>query len=180
MLTKESFTRDEWNHLFRLLSIMNFSMFSCSHFLSNRKQSVMFKKAQESTSIEESRPMNLVSRNLLRAKKDPPQDSTDQSCISSRDRKLTRNINHPTMYSQERQQDDTQSSSTRKLGRRDESSSSARARKLERSEDIQFGRRSYISTTCRSPIIGASRKFSRTCGKTSNSQKTDQLLVSKR
>ena len=32
MLTKRSFTRDEWNHLLLLLNIMNFSMFSCSHF----------------------------------------------------------------------------------------------------------------------------------------------------
>ena len=39
-----------------------------------------------------------------------------------------------------RQQDDTQSSSSRKLGRRNESSNSARARKLERGEVIQFGR----------------------------------------
>ena len=33
MLTKGSFSRDEWNHLLRLLNIMNFSIFSCSHFL---------------------------------------------------------------------------------------------------------------------------------------------------
>ena len=32
MLTKESFTRDEWNHLLRLFNFMSFSMFSCSHF----------------------------------------------------------------------------------------------------------------------------------------------------
>ena len=32
-LTKESLTRDEWNHLLRLSNIMNFSMFSCSHSL---------------------------------------------------------------------------------------------------------------------------------------------------
>ena len=62
---KGSLTRDEWDHLLRLLNIMNFSMFSCSHFLSNRKQGVMSKRAQESTSEEgsavaKSRPMNLV------------------------------------------------------------------------------------------------------------------------
>ena len=46
--TKGSFTRDEWNHFLRLLHIMNFSMFSCSHFfLSNRKQSAMSKRGQE-------------------------------------------------------------------------------------------------------------------------------------
>ena len=37
MLTKSTFTRDEWNHLLRLFNIMNFSMFSCSHFLSVKK-----------------------------------------------------------------------------------------------------------------------------------------------
>ena len=38
MLTKESFTRDEWNHLLRLFNIMSFSVFSCirfSNFLSD-------------------------------------------------------------------------------------------------------------------------------------------------
>ena len=73
MLTKSSFTLDEWSHLLRLLNIMNFSMFSCSHFLSNRKQSIMSKRFQESTAKEglavvKPRPMSLVSRNLLSAK----------------------------------------------------------------------------------------------------------------
>ena len=55
MLTKESFTRDEWNHLFRLFNMMSFSMFSCSHF-SNflcdpiGKQSAMSKRGQKATS----------------------------------------------------------------------------------------------------------------------------------
>ena len=69
MLTKGSFTRDEWDQLLRLLHIMSFSMFSCSHF-SNRKQVVMSMRAQECTSKEGSavakrRPMNLVSRRKL-------------------------------------------------------------------------------------------------------------------
>ena len=46
--------RDEWDHLLRFLNIMNSSMFSCSHFLSNGKQSVMSKRIQESTSNESS------------------------------------------------------------------------------------------------------------------------------
>ena len=46
ILAKGNFTRDEWNHLRRLFS-MNFPMFSCSHFLSNRKQSTTLKRAQE-------------------------------------------------------------------------------------------------------------------------------------
>ena len=32
ILTTGSFTLDDWNHLFRLFSTMNFSMFSCSCF----------------------------------------------------------------------------------------------------------------------------------------------------
>ena len=52
MLTQGSFTRDEWDHLLRLLNITNFSMFSCSRFLSNRKQSIMSKRAQESKTEE--------------------------------------------------------------------------------------------------------------------------------
>ena len=57
MPTKESFSRDEWNHLLRLFNIMNFSMFSCSHF-SNflsvpiGKQSAMSKRGQDATSSE--------------------------------------------------------------------------------------------------------------------------------
>ena len=31
ILTKWDFTRDEWNHLLRLLNIIDFSMFSCRH-----------------------------------------------------------------------------------------------------------------------------------------------------
>ena len=82
MLTKGTFTRDEWDHLLRLLNIMNLSMFSCSHFLPIRKQSAVSKRAQESTPKEGSavakpRPMSLVSGNLLSAKKDPPQDLSD-------------------------------------------------------------------------------------------------------
>ena len=34
MLTKGNFRRDEWSHLLSLLNIVNFSMFSCRHFVS--------------------------------------------------------------------------------------------------------------------------------------------------
>ena len=84
MLTKGSFTLDEWNHHLRLLNIMDFSMFSCNHFnnfLSGpiREQSAMSKRGQEGTSEESSpmakprpmksaiakpRPVNLVSDSL--------------------------------------------------------------------------------------------------------------------
>ena len=65
MSTKGNFTRDEWDHLLRLLNIMNLSMFSCCNFLSMRKQSVVSKRAQESTpkkgsAVAKPRPINLV------------------------------------------------------------------------------------------------------------------------
>ena len=145
MLTKGRFTRDEWDHLLRFLNSMNVSMFSCSHFLPNRKQTVMSKRAQESTAegssvVAKRRPMSLVSRNLPSAKKTPPQDSSatnspenqelDQSYVSSSVRKLVRNNNQdPTAYSQQRWQDDTLSSSTWKLVPIGESASSASTRK---------------------------------------------------
>ena len=80
--------------------------------------------------------MNFVSRNFLSARMHRPQDMSDSNSlgnpelehggVSSRGRKLTQNTNqNPTMSSQERQQDDTQSSS---------------AKQAERGEDIHMGR----------------------------------------
>ena len=56
ILTKGSFTRDDWHNLLHLLSIMNDTTFSCSHFhshssLSAGKQSEMSKRSQESSSL---------------------------------------------------------------------------------------------------------------------------------
>ena len=60
---------DEWGHLVRLFDIMNFWMFSCSHFLSIKKPNTMSKRAQERRTGEElavakSKPVSLVSRSL--------------------------------------------------------------------------------------------------------------------
>ena len=58
ILTKGSFSRDEWNHLLRLFNIEHFSMYSSSHFsdlLSDdqvKKQSAMSKRAEKTTSNE--------------------------------------------------------------------------------------------------------------------------------
>ena len=65
ILTKESFSCNEWNHLLRLFNMMNVPMFSCSHFRNFLadpigKQSAMSKSGQEVTSSEGSpmaRPM---------------------------------------------------------------------------------------------------------------------------
>ena len=93
MLTKGSFTRDEWNHLLRLFNTMSFSMFSCSQ-ISNclsdpiGKQSAMSKRGQEATTSSEgslmanpkpmvpakARPVNVVSRSPWSARENPPQD----------------------------------------------------------------------------------------------------------
>ena len=77
---------------------------------------------------------------LWSASNGPVNQELDQSYVSSSGRQLTRNSNQdPTTDSQETKQDDTQSSSHRKLGRSGESASSANTRKLERG-DIQIGR----------------------------------------
>ena len=66
----------------------------------------------------------------------------DQSDASPSNKKLTWKCNQdPTTYSQGRRQDDILSSSTGKLGRNGESASSVSTTKLERSDDIQIGRR---------------------------------------
>ena len=49
MSTKGNLTRDEWNHLLHLLNFVNFSMFSCIHFLSNTKETVMTKRAENNS-----------------------------------------------------------------------------------------------------------------------------------
>ena len=50
-------------------------MSSCRHFLSNRKQGLVSKRAKEGSAVAKPRPMHLVSGNLLGAKKTPSQDS---------------------------------------------------------------------------------------------------------
>ena len=89
-------------------------MMSGTEFLDVFLQPFSFTPKAEGSAVAKPRPMNLGSRNILIAKKDPPQDSSDpnsirnqeldQSCVSSSVRNLTRNINqNPTMCSQERQ-----------------------------------------------------------------------------
>ena len=74
-------------------------MSSCSHLLSNRKQSAMSKRGPEGTSGEGSamakpRPVNLVSHSLVNLE-------LDQSSVSSSARKMVRNCNQdPTAHSQ--------------------------------------------------------------------------------
>ena len=90
----------------------------------------------------------------------------DQSSVSSRDRNLTRNINqNATMYAQERQQDDTQSSSTRKLGREMNLQAQPEPGNWSEVRTAKSEGQSYTYTRCRSPIIGILRKSWRTCGK---------------
>ena len=72
ILTKESFSRDEWNHLLCLYYIIGFSMYSCSHFKSFLSQirhriviGAMSKRGQNTTSNDGSptvkaRPINLM------------------------------------------------------------------------------------------------------------------------
>ena len=121
-----------WAHLLRLLKINNFSMFSCIHFLSNRKQRFMSKRAQESKTEEgpaeaKPRPLSLVSRNLLSVKQTssvhsgawnrPGHQKLDVSSLSRGTGKPVRDSQDPTMRSQEWQQDDNPFRGARKLVR---------------------------------------------------------------
>ena len=56
MLTKGSFTHDEWNHLLLLLNIMNFSIFCCCHFLQTESK-VPCQKEDKKVTSEEGSPM---------------------------------------------------------------------------------------------------------------------------
>ena len=64
MLTKGSFTRDEWNHLLYLFDISHFSSAECSEVMSKRTQ----KESGEGRVTAKSRPMmNLIARSNERA-----------------------------------------------------------------------------------------------------------------
>ena len=120
ILTKEYFTRDEWNHLLLFLNIMKCSLFSCSH-LSNvlsdptRKQGAMSKRVQDSNLKEGSAVATpkLVNLNLSSMKKIPSQEV---SPARSWKQSAWANDDGPTQYSQERQQNDAQASNHQETG----------------------------------------------------------------
>ena len=158
MLIKESFTRDEWNHLLRVFNIMNFSMFFCSHFGSflsypNGKQSAMSERGLEAISSKGSpmpkpkpmiqakaRPINLVSHSPWGARENPSQDlrylvnlwNVDGSQGSQTStRKLVRTNQSPEIeFSQVRRQENSKHSDSWKQDDREESSNSTSAREL--------------------------------------------------
>ena len=93
ILTKGSFTRDEWNHLLHLFNIMFFSTISRSHFfVPNGKQSlVMSKSSQEGLSNDSptvkakprSSAMNLVSHQSLSVVKQNSHNTNDSEIPGS-------------------------------------------------------------------------------------------------
>ena len=170
MLTKGNFTRDEWDHLLRFLNIVNLSMFSCSHFLSEMEQSVMSKRVQESTLKEgrqwRSRDPRIWYQRTCWVRRKPLRKNWvilwDQHGVFNSQQETGAKHQPKPSNVLKRQHDDTQTSSTRKLGLRDESSKSARARRLERCEVriINSEGWSGTSTTCRSSIIDTWRMSS--------------------
>ena len=167
MLTKGSFTRDEWNHLLRLFNIVNFSMFSCSHFsnfLSDpiRKQSAMSMRGQEATSSEgspmakpkpinsamvKSRSMNLVLPQPVECEEEPSarcgQSRQPGECRKEQGgalgiRKLMRNPSRdPIEDSQVKRQENTHHADSWKQEDTVESSSSTGTRKPVREVNTQ-------------------------------------------
>ena len=115
MLTNGNFTREEWNHLLRLFSIMNFSMFSCSHFLSIKKPNTIVEEssrnqgqwvwyqetwAQNEPSLDSGASCNLVNQGLGRT-----------SVFTSAERSVRDSVKNPTVCSEEWQRDDNPFSS---------------------------------------------------------------------
>ena len=168
------------DHLLRLLNIMNLSMFSCSHFLSNRKQSVVSKRVQETTLKERSavakpRPMNLVSKNLLSAKKEPPQDLSDPN--SPGNQELDQNWCFLKLAAETCCATPTKTQQCILSGRRDESifKLSPRQETERKGRITKSESRICTSAKCRSP-----RMSSRICRKSWISQKTHHQFDSKR
>ena len=81
MLTKGSFTRDEWDHFLRLFNIMNFPMFLAAILfgtqckVSCRRELKKGGPKKNHLAVEKARPACLVSRNLLSAKQTTSIDS---------------------------------------------------------------------------------------------------------
>ena len=178
MLTKGSFTRDELDHLLRLLKIMNFSMFSCSHisFSRTKKQSAMSKRGHESTS-EEGQWFWCQETSWVRG------------CIVLFNTPGIRNWNtvvfHPAAGNWRKTRTKIQRCILKrlnrmilnlpalgKLGWRDEPSDSASARRLERGE----GQR-WSSTTRKSQTIDTLRKSSTTCKRSWIPRKISQNCI---
>ena len=62
MLTKEHFTRDEWNHLLCMFNISHFSSTDCSDVMSKRKQ----EESSEERVTAKSKPMMNLSRDAAK------------------------------------------------------------------------------------------------------------------
>ena len=89
ILTKGSFSKNEWNHFLCLFNIMSFSMYSCSHFRSFLLRvteriviGAMSRRGQNTTSSDGSptakaRPVNLVMRSQYK-------EETSSSSLGSR------------------------------------------------------------------------------------------------
>ena len=131
LLTKGNFTRDE-RQLRRLFNIVNFSMCSCSHFLSHRKQSAMPKRTQErrteeGPAVSKPRPACVVSRNLLSTRQTsfdsgasnvPGNPELDSNSVSGSTGALGRDrVQNPATSSQVWQKDDNPCQGTRRLVR---------------------------------------------------------------
>ena len=167
---------------------MKLSMFSCSHFLSNRAEC----HVQESSRTYSKRgvgsgvqliPMKFVSKTLLSAKIDPPQDLSDpnspgkreldqsccatptstQQCILKRGNKVTLNRPAPGNWG----------------GVVNPQAQTAPGNWSEVMTSKSEGQ-GWNSRVCKSPTIDTLKESSRICRKSRISQKTHRQLVSKR
>ena len=129
MLTKSSFTRDEWDHVHRLLNIMNMSMFSCSHVLPKHKDHVQESSGKQDrirscygkTEADQlgikkppERKANLFYR--FRCCKQPGESKAgSEFCLKKHREPVRDSSQDPTTHSQQWQQDDNPFRGARKL-----------------------------------------------------------------
>ena len=174
MLTTCNFTRDEWSHLLRFFIIMNFSMFSCSHFLSIKEPNNKSKRAQERRTGEEpvvaqSRPVSLISRSLS-ANQCPMLDSG--TSYSQENRRLGWNYDL-TSTGKSWQDRNKNSASSSQVWHRDDNPFQVPRDRCERwiivqvpgnwcvKYRIKLQGESWTTTISRSPILDTLRKSSR-------------------
>ena len=176
LLFKGSYSCDERDLVLRLLIIMNFSILSCSQFLSIEKTNTMSKRDQERRTGEESaevksRSTSLISRNQLFVRQTASLDSDasnvpgnpdlDSISVPGSTGTLVRDrVKNPATSSQEWQKHNPCPGSKRKLV---QSGTCERSGSIgEQVQDLENQQgHGWTSTMCRSPTVNSLRKSSK-------------------
>ena len=93
ILTKGSFSRDEWNHLLCFFNLMSSSMYSCSHFSNcpsddpdpiGKQNAMSKKKKKQKTSSNESSPTAKAKPCLVLREREQRSEEISSQCLGSR------------------------------------------------------------------------------------------------